>query len=86
MNEVLNLRKLDHENIMKLYEVYESSEYVYLVSEYVRGETIINLIKMKRICEKEAAEIMQGLLKGLIICHKSGIVHQDIKPGNLIVR
>lgn len=88
ISEITNLRILRHQNILKLFEIYESSELIHLIFEYVQGETLSEVIKTKRHfdLEKEAAEIMESLLKSLAFCHASGIIHRDIKPANIMVR
>jgi calcium-dependent protein kinase len=68
------LKRLDSPNIVKYYETYEDDNYVYLVMEYCSGGELFDLIsskleKSKKFKEKEAAEIMQKLLKAVAHCH-----------------
>jgi calcium-dependent protein kinase len=72
--EVNFLRKLDSPNIVKYYETYEDDEYVYLVMEYCSGGELFDLISKKleksgKFKEKEAAEIMQKMLKAVAHVH-----------------
>jgi len=87
-NEIAILRLLQHPNVIHLYGVYESSEAIYLIFEYINGEVLQNAIYDKRrfLNEKQVAVIMEGILKGLDYCHKEGYIHRDIKPANLLIK
>lgn len=81
------MRKLDHENIIKLYEVHESESYIYLVLELLRGGELFERIVKKGIyTEKDAAVLMKKLLSALDYMHSKGMMHRDIKPENLILK
>lgn len=81
------MRKLGHENIIKLYEVHESDSFIYLVLELLRGGELFERIVKKGIyTEKDAAILMKKLLSALDFMHSKGIMHRDIKPENLILK
>lgn len=83
--EVQILSSLDHPNITKYYETYEDSKYLYLVMEYCDGGELIDRISKKStFSEKEAANIMDDLLKAINHCHNLKIAHRDIKPENIM--
>jgi len=80
------MRQLDHDNIIKLYEVYEGEKSVYLVLDYVQGGELFTFIKSKKSYSEETArKIMKGVLSGLAHCHSKHIAHRDLKPENLIL-
>lgn len=83
--EVSILQSLDHPNIVKYYETYEDVDFIYLVMELCpQGELIDKLVECDKISEKDAAVIMEQLLKAIIHCHEMGIAHRDIKPQNIM--
>jgi len=80
------LRAVDHENIIKLYEVYESDRYIHLIFEYLEGGELFERIKDKGLySEKDAMMVMKNFLAALEYIHSRGIVHRDLKPENLIL-
>ena len=87
--EIDILMKMDHPNIIKLYEVFESDNSIYLIMEECFGgelfDRILKRIKSNSIyTEKEACKIMQQVIGAIEYCHNNGIVHRDLKPENLL--
>lgn len=86
LTEIEIMRKLDHPNIIKLYEVYEDDKFVHLVLELLEGGELFHRIKKKsKYAEADAITIMRNILSALSYCHEIGIVHRDLKPENLIL-
>ena len=90
LREINMLKKLDHPNIIKLYEVYESKNSIYLIMEKCNGgELFDNIIehitKGKMYTEKQASEIILQILSAINYCHKNGICHRDLKPENILL-
>ena len=84
--EMATLKKLDHPNILKLYEVFEDSKKYFLVTEYCKGGELFDEIKRRvTFSEQDAAHIISQLLKGIVYCHGLGIVHRDLKPENVLI-
>ena len=87
--EIDILMKMDHPNIIKLYDVFESQNSLYLIMEECYGGELFDRI-LKRIerndmyTEKEACEIIQQVMGAIEYCHNQGIVHRDLKPENLL--
>ena len=84
------LQTLDHPNIIRYYETYESDKFMYLVMEYCPGGELFDVITKKAqseggFNESEAAHIMECLLKAIAHCHASKIAHRDIKPENVMI-
>jgi calcium/calmodulin-dependent protein kinase I len=81
------LRKLDHENIIKLWEVYESMNNVHLVLEHLNGGELFDRIRQKgQYSESDAAVIMRCIMKALVEMHSNDIVHRDLKPENMLFK
>lgn len=87
--EIELLIKMDHPNIIKLYEVFEDKRYIYLVLEECIGgelfDRLIARVEHKNIfSEKEAAHIFFQLMSAICYCHNLKICHRDLKPENLL--
>lgn len=80
------LRKMDHPNIIKLFEIFESERAYYVVTEFCEGGSIIDLIRQRRCVKEEYIRIIiLQLLSCLNYMHKLKIVHRDIKLENVVL-
>jgi serine/threonine-protein kinase len=78
--------RLAHPNIVGVYDYGEDGDTAYIVMEYAPGTELKKLLdKNERMPPAEAVRIMQGVLAGLQYSHDRGVVHRDIKPGNIIL-
>lgn len=83
--EVENLKKLDHPNILKVYEFYQDKDFLYIVTELcIGGELFDRIIESRSFSEHTSGQIMKQLLSAIKYCHRHGIVHRDLKPENII--
>jgi calcium-dependent protein kinase len=90
MLEINILTKMDHPNIIKLFEVFEDKRYVYLVMEECTGGELFDKIIEKLqndtiFTEREAAKIFKQVVSSIAYCHYEGICHRDLKPENLLL-
>jgi len=84
-NEIRVLRRLEHPNVVKLFEAYESKSSVYLVMELVTGgELFDRIVEKGSYTEKDAADLIKQVLSAVAYMHTSGVVHRDLKPENLL--
>ncbi|CAD8079716.1 unnamed protein product [Paramecium primaurelia] len=85
MNEVKMLQKLDHPNIIKIFEFYQDERFFYIVTELCTGGELFDKIRAEgSFSEKKASEIMKQILSAVHYCHDEKIVHRDLKPENLL--
>ena len=82
--------KLEHENIVKVYDFDLQEGLPYLVMELLDGETLETIIKTQKVAGLpiqllDKVEIMLQVGKGLQYAHAENVVHRDIKPGNIMV-
>ena len=80
------LGRLDHPNIVRVYNVDEDQGTVYIAMEFLEGEALNDLAKRKRLSPEEIADLGATIAEGLGYAHSKGIVHRDVKPGNILVR
>lgn len=84
-NEIRVLKRLDHKNVVKLLEAYESKTCVYLVMELVTGgELFDRIVEKGSYSEKDAADLIKQVLSAVAYMHEEGVVHRDLKPENLL--
>ena len=77
--------RLNHPNVVALYELGEDATNVYLVSELVEGRTLADLIAEEALSDRDVARIGAALCDGLAHAHERGVVHRDVKPQNVMV-
>ena len=81
---------LNHPTIVAVYDtgedVLDGARVPYIVMEYVEGRTLREVLhEHPRITPERALEITAGILEALDYSHRAGIVHRDIKPGNVMI-
>jgi serine/threonine-protein kinase len=76
---------LDHPNISTIHEVHEADGQTFIVMAFIEGEDVQTKIGSGPMSIDEALDITVQVAKGLAKAHGEGIVHRDIKPGNVIV-
>lgn len=85
--EAKNLIILNHPNIVKAYEVFETNGTVYYSMEYIEGENLNSYLKRVNLTPDEAIKIITKIAYGLSYMHESRhMLHLDLKPGNVMRR
>jgi serine/threonine protein kinase len=85
-NEVRAVGKLTHPHIISIYDAAVEENICYLVLEYVDGLTLKEFCKQESLLSVEkVVKIIFQCAKALDYAHKSGVVHRDIKPGNIMI-
>jgi serine/threonine-protein kinase len=84
--EAKSAARLQHVNIVTIYDVGDHAGQPYIAMEYVRGETMFQVIQRKMdLPLATKLQYIDELCAGLAHAHKAGIVHRDIKPANLMI-
>ena len=84
-DEVRAASRLMHPNIVTAFDAGESDDVHYLAMEYVDGQTLTKLVAQKGpLPVSEAAAVIRQAALGLLHAHRAGIVHRDVKPGNVM--
>lgn len=84
--EISILKKIDHPNVIKLKEMFETDKRIYLVVEYVCGGELFDaIVEREKYAEIDAARLMNEILAALKCIHAQGVVHRDLKPENLLL-
>ena len=85
VKEINILKTLDHPNIMKVYEYFNTNDCFSIVSELCTGGELFNKIQNNNLSENVGKYVMKQLLSAVAFCHKNGIIHRDLKPENILL-
>lgn len=86
LKEARIVSKLQHANIVTLYDAGEHQGTPYLVYAYVQGQTLGQLLRsVKTMSPAQATRIISGVLDGIAHAHQQGVMHLDIKPANIMI-
>ncbi|MFM7014346.1 MAG: serine/threonine-protein kinase [Actinomycetota bacterium] len=84
--EAKHAARVDHEGIADVYDYGEGSGSAYLVMELVAGDSLARIIEKRiRLGEVEVLSIIEQTARALHAAHEDGLVHRDVKPGNLLI-
>eukprot|EP01041_Mallomonas_annulata_P006562 gene6562-13276_t len=85
--EIRIMAQLDHPNILRIHECYETLDNIYLVLELCTGNDLLSCLNKQRnihYSERKTCELVAMMLSALRYCHEQGIVHRDIKLENFL--
>jgi calcium-dependent protein kinase len=86
INEINILKSLDHPNILKVYEYFNTKRKLFLITELCTGGELFDRITNdKKFNEKLASHVMKQLLSAVQFCHANHIIHRDLKPENILI-
>ena len=83
--EALAARRLRHDRCVRAYDVGHDSSHVYIAYEYVAGRTVREAMRTGELSDGDAVEIAAQVLDALAHAHRTGIVHRDVKPSNILL-
>lgn len=85
-NELKFSRKIVHKNVCRMYDLNEEEGTYYIIMEYVPGEDLNGFIKRAApLSIGKSISIAKQICKGLSEAHSAGVVHRDLKPGNIMI-
>ena len=85
LKEVRTIFKLNHPNIVRIYDVFEENGTAYYVMDYIEGESLADMVKRRgALPEAEALNYIREVGKALMYIHEKKINHLDIKPSNIM--
>jgi serine/threonine-protein kinase len=83
--EAMAASALSHPNIITIYEISCDGETDFIAMEYVRGSTLTNILKSRKLSLEEALQYAVQISDALAKAHGAGVIHRDMKPGNIMV-
>ena len=85
--EIEILKICQHPNIIRLYNVFENVEYMYIIMEYCSGGDLFSYLEERnfRVSEKRAATIIHKMATAVYYMHSFGVAHRDLKPENVLM-
>lgn len=90
--EAERLKNLQHPNIVRFYDFITSDNLTYIVMEYVEGYPLSRMLRLRRqrnegpMPVEEAVRVLTQVSRALARVHDQGLVHRDVKPGNILIR
>lgn len=84
--EVQMARRIQHPNVCRVFDVVQSAQGVFLTMELLEGETLAAFLKREgALPERRALPILRQVVAALAAAHRNGVVHRDLKPGNIMI-
>ncbi len=84
--ETLTARSISHENVIRIYDLGEAEKIKYISMEYIKGQDLRKFIQTSGSLTFETAiNLTRQMCEALKVAHQKGIVHQDIKPSNVMI-
>ena len=85
MREARAAAQLRHPNIVSTHEVGRHADTLYIVSDYIRGASLADVIADHRLSVRDSVVITSKIADALEHAHRSGVVHRDLKPSNILI-
>ena len=84
-NEARALARLDHPNIVQVFEAFQQQGFPFFAMEYVEGRSLDDLLRSKSFPRREFIRLMATCCEAMACAHKHGLIHRDLKPQNILI-
>ncbi len=85
-NELKTSRRIAHKNVCRMYHLGEEAGTYYIVMEYIPGQDLQSMIHMtKQFSTETVLSVAKQICDGLAEAHRLGVIHRDLKPGNIMI-
>ncbi|MBC8869065.1 MAG: serine/threonine protein kinase [Planctomycetes bacterium] len=85
VREARSAAQAEHPHIVTVHEVGRQADSVYIVTDFIEGATLAEWISAQRLTSSEAARLCLSITEALHEAHEAGVVHRDLKPGNVMI-
>lgn len=85
LREARAAARIQHPNIVQVYEVGQADSGFYIVSEFVDGITLSEWLKLRELSPQSAAAMMVTICRAVQAAHDANVIHRDLKPGNVLM-
>lgn len=86
LREAKAIARLEHANIVRIYDVEQENDLYFIVMEYIEGQTLTQILEEKEMLSfREALRITIEIAEALAAAHSQNIVHRDVKPANIMI-
>ena len=84
-HEIATAGKLNHPNIVAIYDAGEINNTYYFTMEFIKGKTLLEVIEAKKISTNASLRIIEKIARAVHYAHQEKIIHRDLKPANIIL-
>ena len=85
LREAKAASQLRHPNVVKIFDVGENPDSVYIVSDFIEGTPLNRWIQQRDLSVDKTLKISKQICEGIQHAHENGVIHRDLKPGNIVV-
>ncbi|CAD8056305.1 unnamed protein product [Paramecium sonneborni] len=85
LNEIRSMKQLNHKNIVKFLDFYETQNNFYIISEFCNGGDLREIIKRGKLDSNSVINILRQILYGYYSLYQNSIIHRDLKPANILL-
>jgi eukaryotic-like serine/threonine-protein kinase len=83
--ELILARQVTNRNVIRIFDLGEAGGIKYITMEYLEGESLYQILRRQgKVPVSETVDIMRQMLSGLEAAHREGVIHRDLKPGNIM--